>query len=138
MMKLRELGRGGPMVHPIGIGAMSFSNFYGATTEVESHAILDAAKEAGVTHIDTANVYGMGTSETVIGTYLKATPAGRDHFTIATKGSITRNPDGPGNIFDNSAKHLRFELENSLKRLGVDAVDLYSCIDVTRLSRLRK
>ncbi|MEL6745114.1 MAG: aldo/keto reductase [Pseudomonadota bacterium] len=124
-MKQRQLGKGGPWGHPIGIGAMSFSNFYGATTEAESFAILDAALEAGVTHIDTANVYGMGTSETVIGKYLRANPEARDHFTIATKGAITRNPDGPGNIFNNSADHLRSELEGSLERLGVDAVDLY-------------
>lgn len=124
-MKTRSLGKNGPPIHPIGIGAMSFSNFYGATTEAQSHAILDAAMDAGVNHIDTANVYGMGTSETVIGTYLKANPQARGHFNIATKGSITRNPNGPGNIFDNSAKHLEAELEGSLKRLGVEAVDLY-------------
>ncbi|MEP5728532.1 MAG: aldo/keto reductase [Sulfitobacter sp.] len=124
-MQTRQLGKNGPKVHPIGIGAMSFSNFYGATDEAASHAILDTAVAAGVTHIDTANVYGMGTSETVIGTYLQANPAAKDHFTIATKGSITRNPNGPGNVFDNSAAHLQIELENSLKRLGVEAVDLY-------------
>lgn len=124
-MHKRQLGKGGPLVHPIGIGAMSFSNFYGKTHEAESHAILDAAIEAGVTHIDTSNVYGMGTSENVIGTYLKANPAAADHFTIATKGAITRNPDGPGNIFDNTAEHLTTELEGSLKRMGLEAVDLY-------------
>ena len=124
-MKLRCLGRNGPLVHPVGIGAMSFSNFYGPTNEAESHAILDAAREVGVSHIDTANVYGMGTSETVIGNYLRSHPQAKEHFKIATKGGITRNPDGPGNIFDNSASHLRTELEASLKRLGVEAVDLY-------------
>lgn len=124
-MKLRQLGANGPLIHPIGIGAMSFSNFYGATDKAQSHAILDAAFEAGVTHIDTANVYGMGTSENVIGAYLNANPQAKDHFKIATKGSITRNPDGPGNIFDNSAKHLQSELEGSLKRMNIEAVDLY-------------
>ncbi len=124
-MKTRTLGKNGPQVHPLGIGAMSFSNFYGPTNETESHAILDAARRAGVNHIDTSNVYGMGTSETFIGTYLAAHPQARDHFTIATKGGITRNPDGPGNIFNNSAQHLEAELEGSLKRLGVEAVDLY-------------
>ncbi len=124
-MQHRRLGRNGPLVHPLGIGAMSFSNFYGPTTEAQSHDILDAAVAAGVSHIDTSNVYGMGTSETVIGTYLKANPTARDHFSIATKGGITRNPDGPGNIFDNSPAHLQAELEGSLKRMGVEAVDLY-------------
>ena len=124
-MKSRQLGRDGPMIHPIGFGAMSFSNFYGATDERESHAILDMAMDAGVTHLDTSNVYGMGRSETVIGSYLTANPQARDHFSIATKGGITRNPNGPGNIFDNSPGHLQTELDNSLKRLGVEAVDLY-------------
>jgi aryl-alcohol dehydrogenase-like predicted oxidoreductase len=123
-MQHRRLGQDGPSVHPLGIGAMSFSNFYGPTTEAESHAILDAAVAAGVTHIDTSNVYGMGTSETVIGTYLKANPSARDHFSIATKGGITRNPDGPGNVFNNSPEHLQAELEGSLKRMGVETVDL--------------
>lgn len=124
-MKLRQLGQDGPHVHPVGIGAMSFSDFYGATTEAASHAILDAAMETGVNLIDTSNVYGMGTSEDAIGTYLKKKPAARNHFKIATKGSITRNPNGPGNIFDNSPAHLQEELDKSLKRMGVDAVDLY-------------
>jgi aryl-alcohol dehydrogenase-like predicted oxidoreductase len=118
-MQSRQLGRDGPMIHPIGLGAMSFSDFYGATNELESHAILDMALEAGVTHIDTSNVYGMGRSETVIGSYLKANRQARDHFSIATKGGITRNPNGPGNIFNNAPEHLQTELDNSLKRLGV-------------------
>lgn len=121
----RTLGRHGPLIHPVGIGAMSFSSFYGPTTEAASHAILDAAMDAGMNHIDTANIYGMGTSERVIGTYLRANPAAKDHFHIATKGAIIRNPNGAGNIFDNSAAHLEAELEGSLKRLGVEAVDLY-------------
>jgi aryl-alcohol dehydrogenase-like predicted oxidoreductase len=50
-MQSRQLGRDGPMIHPIGFGAMSFSDFYGATDELESHVILDMALEAGVTHI---------------------------------------------------------------------------------------
>ena len=124
-MKLRKLGENGKAVHPVGIGAMSFSDFYGPTNEAESFAILDAAIEAGVTHIDTSNIYGMGRSETVIGNYLKQNPQARDHFVIATKGSIMRNPDGPGNIFNNTKEHLQAELDKSLERLGVDAVDLY-------------
>ncbi len=124
-MKLRKLGKNGASVHPIGFGAMSFSDFYGKTNEAESHAILDMAMEAGVTHLDTSNVYGMGTSETVIGTYLKSNLESKDHFKIATKGSIKCNPDGPSNVFDNSPEHLEEELNNSLKRMGVDCVDLY-------------
>jgi aryl-alcohol dehydrogenase-like predicted oxidoreductase len=124
-MQTRPLGANGPLVHPVGIGAMSFANFYGPTTEADSHAILDAARDAGVSHIDTSNVYGAGTSETVIGTYLAAHPSARDHFKIATKGAITRNADGSGSMVRNSAEHMQASLEGSLKRLGAEAVDLY-------------
>lgn len=124
-MQPRPFGQSGPHVHPIGIGAMSFSNFYGKTNEAQSHAILDAALAAGVTHIDTANVYGMGTSETVIGRYLRANPEARARVTIATKGAISRSPDGATTIYDNSRAHLEQALEASLTRLGIEAVDLY-------------
>ena len=124
-MQLRKLGQTGPSVYPIGVGAMSFSNFYGPTNEAESHAILDAALDAGVTLIDTANVYGQGTSETVIGSYLKANPSAKQVFKIATKAGFARKQDGTGNFFDNSAKHLERELEKSLTRLGIEAVDLF-------------
>ena len=124
-MQHRKLGKNGPNVFPMGFGAMSFTNFYGPTNEAESHAILDRAIETGVDLLDTSNVYGQGTSETVIGNYLKANPPAKDFFKIATKGGITRNPDGSGNIFDNSAAHLEAELNKSLTRLGVEAVDLY-------------
>ncbi|MDJ0627043.1 MAG: aldo/keto reductase [Rhodobacter sp.] len=108
----------------MGYGAMSFSDFYGMTTEAESHAILDAALDAGVTHIDTANVYGMGRSERAIGSYLRARPEARGVFTIATKAAIARDAGGR-RYFDNSATHLEAELDKSLRKLGVEAVDLF-------------
>ena len=112
------------MVHPIGIGAMSFADFYGPTTEANSHAVLDAAMDAGVNHIDTANVYGMGRSESAIGSYFRAHPSARDHFSVATKAAIISDPDG-GRMFDNSAAHLEAELDESLMRMGLEAVDLF-------------
>lgn len=124
-MQHRKIGRDGPVSSAIGIGAMSFSDFYGPTTEANSHAILDTAMELGVSHIDTANVYGMGGSETAIGSFLKARGAeARDFFTIATKASITRNEDGT-RCFRNDRAHLEAELDKSLMRLGVDSVDLF-------------
>ncbi|MDJ0824464.1 MAG: aldo/keto reductase [Rhodobacter sp.] len=123
-MQQRQLGAGGPMVSCIGVGAMSFSDFYGATDEAASHAILDAALDAGVTHLDTANVYGMGRSERAIGSYLRARPEARDAFTIATKAAIARDAEG-WRYFDNSPAHLAAELDQSLGRLGVEAVDLF-------------
>lgn len=123
-MEKRRLGANGPEVGAIGYGAMSFSDMYGPTNETESHAILDACRDLGVTHLDTANVYGMGKSESAIGTYLKADPGARDAFVIATKATITRDADGKRS-FDNSAEHLEAELDKSLLRLGLDHVDLF-------------
>jgi aryl-alcohol dehydrogenase-like predicted oxidoreductase len=69
-MKTRRLGASGPLISAIGIGAMSFSDFYGTTDEAQSHAILAAALDEGVTHIDTSNVYGPLKSEAAIGSFL--------------------------------------------------------------------
>ena len=125
-MKQRQLGKNGPRISAIGIGAMSFSNFYGATDEAQSHAILSTAIDEGVTHIDTANVYGPHTSESVIGTFLaKQGKAKNDLFSIATKASITKDPETGARTFNNSAAHLESELDSSLARLGVDSVDLF-------------
>ena len=69
-MEKRKLGKYGVDVSPFGIGAMSFSNFYGPTNEEESHKILTEALDQGISHIDTANVYGAGASEAAIGSFL--------------------------------------------------------------------
>lgn len=125
-MKQRRLGANGPLISPIGIGAMSFSNFYGETDEAQSHAVLTTALDEGVTHIDTANVYGPETSETVIGTFLaKQGKAKDDLFSIATKAGIARNPDTGERYFDNSRAYLAAQLDKSLARLGVETIDLY-------------
>lgn len=123
-MQKRTLGAAGPEISEVGYGAMSFSDMYGPTNEAESHAVLDACRDMGVTHIDTANIYGMGKSEAAIGTYLTANPAARDEFIIATKATITRDADG-NRALDNSAEHLEAELDKSLQRLNVDCVDLF-------------
>ncbi|SDE39230.1 aldo/keto reductase [Ruegeria marina] len=123
-MQKRRLGRNGPEISALGFGAMSFTDFYGPTDEEQSHAILDLALEAGVTHLDTANIYGMGRSEQVIGNYLRKNPGAREHFVIATKATITRDADG-NRRYDNSHAHLEAELDKSLKRLGLDCVDLF-------------
>jgi len=123
-MKIRTLGKNGPSISALGIGAMSFSNFYGDTTDENSQKVLAAAAEVGVTHIDTANVYGMGRSEEQIGVYLKANAGARDGFHIATKASITRDESG-NRCFRNTFAHLEAELDKSLVRLGTDCVDLF-------------
>ena len=125
-MLRRHLGQAGPEVSAIGIGAMSFSNFYGPCTEAEAHALLDAARDHGIDHLDTSNIYGMGLSERIIGRYLAARgPAARQHFRIATKAGIRQDPETGERSIDNSRGHLEAELDASLARLGVDRVDLY-------------
>jgi aryl-alcohol dehydrogenase-like predicted oxidoreductase len=118
-MRTRKLGRHGPDVSALGLGCLSFGGMFGPTTEAESLRTLDAAWEAGITFLDTANRYGEGISETVIGTWLKRSGK-RPH--IATKAAFTDNPD---RRIDNRPEHMRSELEGSLKRLGVDHVTLF-------------
>lgn len=120
-MKQRNLGQNGPLVGEIGLGCMSFTGFYGPTTEAESHDTLSAALDLGVTHLDTANIYGMGLSETVIGSFIKAR---RHEFVIASKAGIKRGANGEM-APDNSRDYLRGELEATLKRLGVEHIALY-------------
>lgn len=120
-MKQRKLGQNGPTVSVVGYGSMSFSNFYGPASDEGSARILDACVDLGITHVDTANVYGMGRAETVIGDWLKKR-GGEPPFAIATKGAITRDPD---RRLNNDPAHLQEALDASLVRLGVDAVDLY-------------
>ncbi|NNK78845.1 MAG: aldo/keto reductase [Litoreibacter sp.] len=120
-MKQRKLGQNGPTVGVVGYGAMSFTDFYGPTSDENSMGVLDTCLDLGITHLDTSNVYGMGRSETVIGNWLKQR-GGACPFTIATKGGITRDS---GRRFNNDPKHLEEALDASLTRLGVEAVDLY-------------
>ena len=119
-MKTAPLYRDGPSVGVVGYGAMSFTNFYGDTTDEQSMKVLDACVELGIDHIDTSNVYGMGRSETVIGEWLRS--RGENPFFIASKGGIQRDP---ARRFNNDRAHLTEALEASLTRLGVEAVDLY-------------
>lgn len=126
MMQRRRLGADGPLVSAIGIGAMSFAGVYGSATEAEAHAILDEALALGIDHIDTSNVYGMGRSEEMIGRFLARYRSGAGlPFRIATKGGITSDPETGARKFDNSRAHLEAELDASLRRLGVERVDLY-------------
>lgn len=118
-MQQRKLGAGGPAISALGFGAMSFGGIFGPTDEAESLACLDAMIEAGITFVDTANIYGMGISETVIGKWLATR---RPQVVLATKAGIV---NGPPRRIDNSPAHLRAELEGSLRRLGVERVDLF-------------
>ena len=123
-MNMRELGQLKTEISPIGIGAMSFSDFYGKATTDHANEVLTMALDLGVNHIDTSNIYGMGVSEERIGQFLKKNPSATKFFKIATKGGIQRASDG-SNRFNNSQEHLAKALEDSLTRLGVDCIELY-------------
>ena len=118
-MQQRKLGKDGPEVGAIGLGCMSFAGAYGKIGEAEAHRTLAAALDLGVTHLDTAVIYGGGVSESYIGSFIKDHP---NRFTIATKAGIITKPE---RRFDNTEAYLRESLEGSLKRLGVDHVDLF-------------
>jgi aryl-alcohol dehydrogenase-like predicted oxidoreductase len=118
-MKTRRLGRHGPEVSALGLGCLSFGGIFGPATEAESLRTLDAAWDAGITFLDVANIYGKGLCETVMGKWLATR---RHRPVIATKAGIV---EGPPRGIDNSEAYLRAELEGSLRRLGVDHVDLF-------------
>lgn len=117
-MQQRKLGNG-PMVSALGLGCLSFGGLFGPTNRAESLACLDAAWDHGITFLDVANIYGDGRSEAVIGAWLNARP---HRPTLATKAGII---SGPVRGVNNQAAYLRAELEGSLRRLGVDHVDLF-------------
>jgi aryl-alcohol dehydrogenase-like predicted oxidoreductase len=125
-MKTRKLGKTGIETSAIGLGAMSFTNFYGPCSDTQSAEVLSACLDMGVTHIDTSNVYGMGVSEQRIGGFLSQQGQQKDTlFSIATKAGICRDPETGTRGFNNEAVHLEEELDKSLARMGVDCVDLF-------------
>ena len=121
-MKKVTLGTNGREISQFGIGAMSFAGIYGNASLEESFAVMDAARAAQVTHIDTSNVYGAGRSEEILGAWFAANPSARDETTIATKAGITGDPE---KRFNNAPDYLEAELDGSLKRLGIECVDLF-------------
>ncbi len=115
-MQHRRLGQEGPMVSAVGLGAMSFAGVYGSAEDAESGATLARALELGVTFIDTANIYGSGHSEEVVG---RAIAGHRGDVVLATKFG------GGGGADLGKRDKVRPALEESLARLGTDYVDLY-------------
>jgi aryl-alcohol dehydrogenase-like predicted oxidoreductase len=101
---------------------MSFAGFYGPSCVKTAHETLGRARDLGIDFLDTANVYGMGVSEEVIGSFLKDSPS---KFTIATKAGIWRDKAHGNRGFNNKPDYLRTELEGSLRRLGLEHVDLF-------------
>jgi aryl-alcohol dehydrogenase-like predicted oxidoreductase len=120
-----KLGKAGPVVGIQGLGCMAMAtDYYGPTDEQQSHATLERALERGVTLFDTADAYGFGKNEEFIGTFVRAN---RDRVTIATKFGIVRTPgsDLTQATIENRPVHIRSAAEASLRRLGIDVIDLY-------------
>jgi aryl-alcohol dehydrogenase-like predicted oxidoreductase len=121
-MKQRQLGRNGPAVSALGLGCMGMSEFYGATNDEQSLRTIDRALELGITFLDTADMYGFGANEELVG---KAIAGRRDRIFLATKFGIVRGGDPNERGVDGSRAYVRRAIDASLRRLGVDYVDLY-------------
>ncbi len=119
-MEYRTLGSTGAIVSSLCLGTMTFGS---ESDESVSHAQLDRFVEQGGTFIDTANVYSAGASEEIIGRWFAARPGVRDQVVLATKGRFSRT--GVRNELGLSRLHLTKALDASLRRLGVDTIDLY-------------
>jgi aryl-alcohol dehydrogenase-like predicted oxidoreductase len=121
-MQTRQLGRNGPRVSALGLGCMGMSEFYGDCDETEALATIARALELGVTFFDTADMYGPHTNEELVGRALRRV---RARVVLATKFGIVRSHDPAFRGVDGRPEYVRAACDASLKRLGVDFIDLY-------------
>ena len=122
-MTLPKRKLGSLEVSAIGLGCMGMSDFYGPTDDTDSLATLDRALELGCTFLDTSDMYGNGKNEELIG---RAVRGRRDKFVVATKFGIVRDPSNPmARSINGRPEYVRAASDASLKRLGIDVIDLY-------------
>jgi aryl-alcohol dehydrogenase-like predicted oxidoreductase len=122
-MQQVSLGKSGLKVSQMGLGCMGMSDFYGGQAEAESIAVIHHGLERGLNFLDTADMYGLGRNEELLA---KAVAGQRDQFVIATKFGVVRDPSSGAFLGVNGKpEYVRSSCEASLKRLGVDQIDLY-------------
>ncbi len=121
-MQIRTLGKSGLATSALGLGCMGMSEFYGDGNEAESLATIHRAVEQGVVFLDTADMYGVGRNEELVGKAIKGI---REQICLATKFGNMRGADGSFQGINGKPEYVRSACEASLKRLGVDVIDLY-------------
>lgn len=122
-MESRKLGRNGPQVSALGLGCMGMSEFYGSRDDAESISTIHRSIEVGMTFLDTADAYGYGDNEILVG---KAIKDRRDQVFLATKFAIVRDRNNPDKrAISGKPEYVKSSCDASLKRLGVETIDLY-------------
>jgi aryl-alcohol dehydrogenase-like predicted oxidoreductase len=121
-VKTQKLGRTGPEISAIGLGLMGMSEFYGPAEDTRSIAVIHRALDMGINFLDTADVYGSGRNEELVG---RALEGRRREVVLATKFGNVRGPDGSWHGINGRPDYVKQAAEASLRRLGVETIDLY-------------